>query len=185
MPAPSAEFKRALKELSEKEKENLILRAVRRDAELYDMLVFELLDDVTMEHLLEETSEKIHDLMHTTSGRSFAKSLNKSLRKAIKEIARFKRITKDAKGEVELHIFLLKLIFDNFTGQFESVYRSFFVTTARLTVRTGQLIRKNLHEDYQIEYKAYLDEFLAHLHGRSRSHQLSFSLPQEFELASA
>ncbi|MDQ4140098.1 MAG: hypothetical protein M3142_06200 [Bacteroidota bacterium] len=183
MPAPSVEFKRAIKELSEKEKENLLLRAVRRDAELYDMLVFELLEEDTLEHLIEETSEKIHELMHTTSGRSLAKSLNKSLRKAIIEIARFKRITKDAKGEIELHIFLLKLIFDNFTGQFESVYRSFFVTTARLTMRTGQLIRKNLHEDYHIEYKSHLDEFLTHLHGRSKSHYLSFSLPQEFELA--
>ncbi|MDQ3291383.1 MAG: hypothetical protein M3Q05_08855 [Bacteroidota bacterium] len=183
MPAPSVEFKKALKELSEKEKENLLLRAVRRDAELYDMLVYELIEDVTLDHLIEETSEKIHELMHTTSGRSFAKSLNKSLRKSLKEITRFKRITKDAKGEVELNIFLLKLIFDNFTGQFESIYRSFFVTTARLTVRTAQLIRKNLHEDYQIEYKAYIDDFLAQLHSRNKSHYLSFSLPQEFEVA--
>ncbi|PSR57092.1 hypothetical protein AHMF7605_28230 [Adhaeribacter arboris] len=183
MPAPSASFKKALKELTEKEKETLLLRAVRRDAELYDMLVFELLEEVTLERLLEETSEKIHDLMHTTSGRSFAKSLAKSLRKANKEIARYKRITKDAKGEVELHIYLLQLIFDNFTGQFESAYRSFFVSTARLTVRTAQLIRKNLHEDYHLEYKVPLDEFLAHLHGRNKNHYLSFALPREFEIA--
>lgn len=180
MPAPSADFKKAVKELSDKEKETLLLRAVRRDAELYDMLAFELLEEVTLEHLIEQTSENIHELMHTTPGRSFAKSLTKTLRKSIKEIARFKRITKDAKGEVELHLYLLRLIFDNFTGQFESVHRSFFVATARLTVRTAQLIRKNLHEDYHLEYKAPLDEFLTQLHGRSKSSGLSFVLPRVF-----
>jgi hypothetical protein len=182
MPAPSVEFKKAVKELSEKEKETLLLRAVRRDAEFYEMLAFELLEEVTLEHLIEETSEKIYELMYTTSGRSFAKSLTKSLRKAIQEIARFKRVTKNAKGEIELQIYLLQLIFDNFTGQFESAYRSFFVTTARLTLRTIQLIRKNLHEDYHLEYKPALDEFLIHLHSRHNSANLNFSLPCEFEL---
>ncbi|QNF31927.1 hypothetical protein HUW51_04005 [Adhaeribacter swui] len=183
MPAPSVEFKKAVKYLSEKEKETLLLRAVRRDAEFYDMLAFELLEEVTLEHLIEETTEKIHELLHTTSGRSFSKSLTRSLRKAMQEIARFKRITKNAKGEIDLQLYLLQQIFDNFTGQFESVYRTFYVTTARLTLRTIQLIQKNLHEDYHLEYKAALDEFLTHLHSRRYSAHLSFTLPREFEIA--
>lgn len=182
MPAPSADFKKAVKELSEKEKESLLLRAVRRDAELYEMLAYELLADVTLASLIEETTEKIHALLHTTVGRSFAKSLPKSLRKALQEIARFKRITKDAKGEVELHLYVLQQVFASFTGQFESPYRSFFVATARLTVRTAQLIRKNLHVDYHLEYKALLDDYFAQLHSRSKSTGLSFVLPREFEL---
>jgi hypothetical protein len=36
MPVPSAEFKKALKRLPDAEKEKLLLRAVRRDAELYE-----------------------------------------------------------------------------------------------------------------------------------------------------
>jgi type I site-specific restriction endonuclease len=182
MPAPSLDFKKAIKQLTDKEKESLLLRAVRRDAEWYETLAYELLEDVTLEQLIEETSEKIHDLLHTTSGRSFARSLTKSLRKSLHEIARFKRITKDAKGEIDLHLYLLKLIFDNFTGQFESLYRSFYVATARLTVRTAQLIRKNLHEDYHLEYKALLDDYFAQLHSRTKSSGLSFALPREFTL---
>ena len=38
MPVPSTDFKKALARLSDKEKEALVLRAVRRDAELYDAL---------------------------------------------------------------------------------------------------------------------------------------------------
>lgn len=43
MPVPAPEFKKALKRLGETEKEALLLRAVRRDAELYETFRFELL----------------------------------------------------------------------------------------------------------------------------------------------
>ncbi|WP_026462725.1 hypothetical protein [Adhaeribacter aquaticus] len=182
MPVPSADFKKAIKQLSDKEKETLLLRAVRRDAELYDLFSYELLPDITLEQLTTETSEKIHDLMYGLTGRNLTKSITRSLRKSTKEIARFKRITKDVKAEIDLHIYLLRLIFDNFTGQFESRFKSFFVATARLVLRTMQLIRKNLHEDYHIEYKTDLDDFLQQLNSRSKSNQLSFTLPQTFEV---
>jgi len=182
MPVPSAEFKKALKDLSDKEKETLILRAARRDAELYDMLAYELLPEITLEQVKEESSEKIHEFMYGLTGRNLTKSITRSLRKAVKEIARFKRITKDPKAEIDLHIYLLRLIFDNFTGQFESSYKSFFTATARLVVKTMQLIRKNLHEDYHLEYKADLDNFFEQLNSRSKKAHLSFALPVEFTM---
>ena len=182
MPVPSADFKKALKKLTEKEKEAIILRAARRDAELYDLLAFELLPDRTLEQVTEETSEIIHEHMYGLTGRNLSKSINRSLRKSVKEIARFKRITKDAKAEIDLHLYLLRLIFDNFTGQFESRYKSFFVGTARLLLRTIKLIRKNLHEDYHLEYKADLDNFLNQIHSRSQRIHLTFELPEEFEV---
>ena len=131
---------------------------------------------------MEETSERIHALMFNPTGRVFSKGIQRSLRKSVKEIARFKRITKDAKGEIDLQLYLLKLIFENFSGQFESHYKSFFVTTARLVVRTIELIRKKLHPDYHVEYTAELDALLAQLHSRSKSKHLSFALPATFEL---
>ncbi len=182
MPVTSAEFKKAVKQLSDKEKEAIILRAARRDAELYELLSFELLPDVTIEQVTDQTSEKIHDLMYGLTGRSLSKSLTRSLRKSVKEIARFKRITKDPKAEIDLHVYLLRLIFDNFTGQFESRYKSFFVGTARLLLRTTKLIRKNLHEDYHLEYKADLDNFMSQIHSRSQRIHLTFEVPREFEV---
>ena len=178
MPVPSAEFKKAIKQLTDKEKEALLLKAVRRDAELYDIVAFELLE-IPVEQLVEETSEKIHDLMYGLTGRSLSKSLTRSLRKSIKEIARFKRVTKNVKGEVDLHLFLLRLIFQNFTGQFDSFYKSFYTATARLVLKTAQLIKKNLDEDYYIEYEDELNEYLEVLHNRKKP--LSFVLPKTFE----
>ena len=181
MPVPSTDFKKELKKLNDKEKEAIILRAVRRDAELYELLAFELLPDRTLEQVVEETSGIIHEYMYGLTGRNLTKSITRSLRKSVKEIARFKRITKDVKGEIDLHLYLLRLIFDNFTGQFESRYKSFFVGTARLLLRTIKLIRKNLHEDYHLEYKADLDNFLTQVNNRSQRVHLPFDLPTNFD----
>ncbi|AKQ44842.1 hypothetical protein TH63_03140 [Rufibacter radiotolerans] len=182
MPVPSADFKQALKKLSEKEKEALILRLVRKDGEAYDALAFELLEDVTLESLFARSAETIHDIMFTVSGRSLSKALSRGLKKATQEIARYYRITKDRKGEVELTIYLLQLIFDNFTGQFESIYKGFYVATARLVLRTMTLIKKHLHEDYHLEYQDALNAFLDDLNGRSKRRSLSFNLPMQFEV---
>ena len=179
MPAISQAFRQAVKQLSDKEKEAIILKAARRDAELYDLLLFEL-EELTLEEVYEQTTDKIHELLLNASGRSLTKALAKALRKALKEVARFKRITKSAKGEIDLNLYTLRLIFSNFTGQFDSYYKGFYTATARLLLRTMQLIRKNLHEDYHLEYKAELDSFLQQLHGREKP--VPIALPHSFEV---
>jgi hypothetical protein len=183
MPVPSAEFKRALKRLSDKEKEALLLRAARRDAELYDTLSFELLPDVTVETVFEQTSDQIHELFAVgATGRLLNRSLTKALQKATKEVARARRITKDKRLEVDLNLYTLRHIFANYTGQFESVYGGFYTSTARLAARTTQLVLQNLHEDLWLEYKSDLDDFLQQLHARTKSRNLKFDLPQELVL---
>lgn len=183
MPVPSAEFKKALLRLSDKQKEALLLRAVRRDAELYDTLCFELLPDATTETVFEQASDRIHELFNVAvTGRLLNRSLTKALQKATKEVARARRITKDKRLEIDLNLYMLQLIFDNYTGQFESVYAGFYTATARLAARTTQLVASNLHEDLWLEYKAEVDGYLQQLHGRSKSHGLKFALPRELIL---
>ncbi|MGI4874702.1 MAG: hypothetical protein ACRYFX_26400 [Janthinobacterium lividum] len=180
MPVPSAEFKKALKRLSDQEKEALLLRAARRDAELYDTFSFELLPDVTLEAVYETSADRIHELFNVAvTGRLLNRSLVKALRGANQEAARARRITKSKQLEVDLGMYTLRLIFENYTGQFDSMYQGFFVTTARLALRLTQLIIKNLHEDLWLEYKSELDGFLTQLHGRHKSRELKFELPRE------
>ena len=77
---PSADFKRALRQLPEKEKETLLLRAARRDAEFYEALCFELLDDVTLASVQHEAEDRIHELFNVSvSGYLLHKSLPKVL----------------------------------------------------------------------------------------------------------
>ncbi len=73
---------------------------------------------------------------------------------------------------VAAHQHLSRLLVDNYTGQFDSPYNGFYVSTA------VQLVLTNLHEDLWLEYKSELDDFLTQLHNRSKSHNLRFLLPR-------
>lgn len=179
MPVPTTEFKKALARLPDKDKESLLLRAVRRDAELYDTFAFELLPDVTLETVYEQAADGIHELFQVAvSGRLLNRSLVKALRGANQEAARARRVTKSKQVEVDLGLYTLRLIFENYTGQFDSVYAGFYTGTARLAARLVQLIAKHLHQDLWLEYQAELDGFLAGLHERRRSRELKFELPR-------
>jgi len=183
MPAPSADFKKALKRLSETEKETLLLRAVRRDAELYDTLRFELLDDISLASLQAETEDKLHELFNlSVSGYQLHKALPKALSKALKEVARARRITKSKQLEIDLQLYLLKLILRNYSGPLNSSHASFYKATARLAVRTATMVLKNLHEDYWHEYKGELDDVLQQLRTYDNRWQLPFTLPTELEV---
>ena len=183
MPAPSPDFKKALKRLPESEKEALLLRAVRRDAELYETYRYELLADVTLAQIQEEAADRIHELFNVAvSGRLLNRSLVKALRASVQEAARARRITKSKQLEIDLLTYILRQCIDNYSGQFDSVYDGFFNATARLASRLPVLILKNLHEDLWLEYKAELDEALSNLHSRSKSRNLKFELPKHFSI---
>ena len=183
MPVPSADFKKALKRLGESEKEALLLRAVRRDAELYETFRFELLADVTLAQVQDETADRIHELFNVAvTGRLLNRSLVKALRAGVQEAARARRITKHKQLEIDLLVYALRQCLDNYSGQFDSVYDGFYNATARLAARLPALVLKSLHEDLWVEYKAELDEVLRALHGRSKSRNLKFDLPRSFEI---
>ncbi|MBF9237815.1 hypothetical protein I2I05_10455 [Hymenobacter sp. BT683] len=181
MPVPSSDFKKVLKRLPESEKEALLLRAVRRDAELYETFRYELLADVTLAQIQEEAADRIHETFNlAVSGRLLNRSLVKALRASVQEAARARRITKSKQLEIDLLLYILRLCLDNYSGQFDSVYDGFFNATARLAARLPALILKSLHEDLWVEYKPALDEVLAELHNRSKSRHLKFELPRSF-----
>ena len=183
MPVPAAEFKKALKRLSESEKETLLLRAVRRDAELYETFRFELLADVSLAQIQEESADRIHELFNlAVSGRLLNRSLVKALRASVQEAARARRITKSKQLEIDLLVYILRQCLDNYSGQFDSVYDGFYNATARLAARLPALIIKSLHEDLWLEYKPALDDVLHALHSRKKSHLLKFDLPRNFSI---
>jgi hypothetical protein len=183
MPVPSADFKKALKRLTEPEKETLLLRAVRRDAELYETFRFELLADVTIGQVQEETADRIHELFNVAvSGRLLNRSLVKAVRASVQEAARARRITKNKQLELDLLVYILRQCINNYSGQFDSVYDGFYNVTARLAARVPALVLKSLHEDLWLEYKSELDDILRELHSRKKSHNLKFELPRSLEI---
>ncbi len=183
MITPSADFKKVLKSLSDKEKDTLLLRAIKRDDELHEALRFELLEEVTLASVQAEAEDRIHEVLSLSlSGFQLSRFLPKAVGKALKEVARARRITKSKHLEIDLDMYLLRLLFRNFSGPLGSSHAMFYKGVARLTFRTANLVLKNLHEDYWLEYKGELDDFFQRLNTYDNRWQLSFELPHEFAI---
>ena len=184
MTTVSPDFKKRLLQLTDKELVALIARAARRDDEFYETLRFELMPDVDVASIQAETEDRIHELFNlSVSGYLLHKSLPKVVGKAVKEVARARRITKNKQLEVDLTLYILRLIFRNYTGSLDSSHDQFYKATARLTVRVAGLIVKNLHEDYWLEYKPEVDDFFRKLRAYDNRWSLSFDLPSEMHIA--
>lgn len=169
----------AIKQLTEKEKEKIILRFARSQAEMRDILAYELLEEVTLESLEEEARDTLHSLLYNLTGRSVYKGLSKAVTKGLQEIARVKKITKEPQLEVDLLRYMLQELFGNYSGQFGSSNHRFANKMARLTLRLHSLISKNLHPDLHIDYKEELDGWLQTLRERAPNLPVVQSLPEE------
>ncbi len=155
------------------------MRFARANAEMHDILAFELVEDITLGTIEEEAQETISEILFTVTGRNFYKALNRAIGKAVKEIARVKKVTKSVQLEVDLHRFVLTILFDNYGGQFENYNRSFPGKVARITQKLHGLIIKNLHPDLRIEYKPEIDKWLEILRNRAGNNIYVQKLPTE------
>ncbi len=173
-----ADLRAALRKLPEKEKDALLYRSVRRDAEWRATLAYELLPDVTRDAVYAAVTDRMHEIVTTVSGHQLARSLTKSLKKAVEEINRARRITGERALEIDLYAYLLRLLFDRFSGQLDSHYTLYYKAVARLTERFIRLLKKYLHEDVWLDFETELDDWLTQLHARPhRVQELSFTLP--------
>lgn len=158
----SPEFKEAVLQLSEKEKDKLLIRLLKKDHNLVNRLYFELLDDKNVDDhraILEE-----HVLTRAKEITSYAKSLNhlKVLTSFLSgDIAEHVRITKDKFGEVSLNLLMLNSVLKSSDRLFQKTNRvharKFCVYVVVRTFKCLVLIKK-MHEDLLLEFEAPLKE---------------------------
>ncbi len=174
----AAHLRAALRKLSDKEKDALLLRSIRRDAEWRATLAYELLPAVTRDTVYEAITGRIHDLLTSLTGYQLARLLTKALKKATAEINYGRRITGERQLEIDLYAYLLRELFDNYSGQLDSHYTLFYKAVAKLVVKVIKLIQKYLHEDLWLDYDAEIADWLRQLRTRTyRLDELSFELP--------
>lgn len=173
----AAHLRTALRKLPEKEKDALLLRSIRRDAEWRATLAYELLPDVTRDTVYEAVAERIHELLTGVSGYQLARFLTKTLKKAIAEINYARRITGERPLEIDLYAYLLRELFDNYSGQLDSHYSPYYKAVAKLVSKLVKLIQKYLHEDLWLDYEAEVNGWLQQLRGRRYFAELAIELP--------
>ncbi|WP_121666827.1 hypothetical protein [Mesonia aquimarina] len=158
----SKEFKEAVLHLSEKEKDKLLIRLLKKDQNLVNRLYFELLDDkdvddrraIMEEYILKKGKEIAEN----------AKSLNqlKVLTSFLSgDISEHVRITKDKFGEVSLTLLMLSTILTHANHLFKNTNyvkaRKFCVYVIARTFKMLVLIEQ-MHKDLLLEFEDALPQ---------------------------
>ena len=179
MPKISQEFKSIIKELPKEELEKIVINFARKNQEFFDLLHINYLSkDEEINDLFEETKLKIDMAFDFIPGRVVQKKLAKAIEKAITEINYFKKVTKNKKLEADLLIYLLDFVYSNYQEELSTCWTAFDSKLAITTNRAINLITKNLHEDYLLDYRDKLNSYLNVLHKECRHLDYVFDMPK-------
>lgn len=178
------DFKDAISELNDKEKDKLIMRLLKRDIPLAKRLYFELVSTQTAEELRSEMEERLAQrLRHIAHPHFGLVDLMVELRSLSGEISAHVNTTKDKVGEVSLSIQLLNQALQDFIPRID---RSSPVKAHKICIYIVSkcfkvlMLIQALHEDYRVEFREDLEQ-LGKLIGQS--HNLSFTaLHNGFEI---
>jgi hypothetical protein len=161
------EFKRALQELSEKEKDKLILRLLRRDLDLAEKLYFELVDTDTVEdkrrNMVTLISNDINRIAENYHSLDF---IAVEMRRISGKISHHVKITKDKFGEISLNLQMLnETIEQNAFSLSHSKPQKSTKFYNYVIVRAFKilLLIHALHEDFLLDFKEDLERLGANI----------------------
>jgi len=161
------EFKKALQELSDKEKDKLILRLLRRDMDLAEKLYFELVDTDSIEDkrrimesniskYIKRFSENYHSLDYIAV----------EMRSISGKISHHVKITKDKFGEISLNLQMLNEVIEQNTfslthskPQKSNKFYNYVIIRAFKIL----LLIDALHEDFLLDFKEDLERLGANI----------------------
>ena len=128
--------------------------------------------------IFEEAKDKALGELYFVDDRGILqKNLAKAITKAIKHINHYVKVTKNKVREAELLLSLLDEIFENYSNELGTCWTVYDSKLAATTNRFYNLVTKKLHEDYLIEYKEPLNDFLKTLHAKSNHLDFVYYMP--------
>lgn len=158
-----ADFKKAVSQMPDAEKDKLLFRLLAKEPALVEKLAFELMEGG------ETTEDRRADIQrdiekHLTTYQNYFYTpgyLQMELRGISGEITRHVKTTKDKYGEVQLNLFMLNKCMELFNEQvmpFDAVRaRTFNEYVVKRTLKIYTLLGK-LHEDYVTDFKTDLQK---------------------------
>ncbi len=155
------DFKKALQELPEKEKDKLILRLLRRDMDLAEKLYFELVDTDSI-----EDKRKIMEINISKQIIRFSENFHSldyiaiEMRNISGKISHHVKITKDKFGEISLNLQMLNEVIEqnafSLTHSKPQKSTKFYNYVIGRTFKILLLIQA-LHEDFLLDFKENLN----------------------------
>ncbi|SJN16326.1 hypothetical protein [Sphingobacterium sp. JB170] len=158
------ELKEAVLNLSQKEKDKLLVRLVGKDKMLMKQLHFRLLEsEVDLTERIENLKRDISNLFRSmkrgsnySRNYSLDKDLSAHIRHANGLVNEHEKITKDKFSDVECRLLILNDVFERYPGVFEK--DSYYASPKLLSyvqARVRMVVPKyeKLHEDFQFDLR--------------------------------
>ena len=161
------EFKKALQELPEKEKDKLIFRLLRRDMDLAEKLHFELVDTDSIEDKRRNMETIIsNDIKRFSENFHSLDYIAIEMRRISGKISHHVKITKDKFGEISLNLQMLnEVIEQNAFSLTHSKPQKSIKFYNYVIVRAFKilLLINLLHEDFLLDFKEDLKKLGANI----------------------
>ncbi|SFI41096.1 deoxyuridine 5'-triphosphate nucleotidohydrolase [Halpernia frigidisoli] len=175
----SKEFKEALSEFSDKEKDKLIFRLLKKDKILSQKLYFELIETVSVDEKRDDLEKHIEERVSY-----YAKTITNPkyflvlIRKLSGEITLHVKVTTDKFGEVYVNLFLVKTILKEYKEKlkrqnFEQTYKLYLYLINKIF--RCMVLSQKLDEDYFMEIDEILKETLDEILDNQKMQNLCFN----------
>ncbi len=161
------EFKKALQELPEKEKDKLIFRLLRRDMDLAEKLHFELVDTDSIEDKRRNMETVISkDIIRFSENYHSLDYIALEMRRISGKISHHVKITKDKFGEISLNLQMLNEVIDQNSFSLSHSKPQKSIKFYNYVIVRGfkiLLLINLLHEDFLLDFKDDLKKLGANI----------------------
>jgi len=156
------EFKTAIQNLSDSEKDKLIMRLLKRDLDLANRLYFELVDTETVEQKRSKTAVLVSEKVQLANKHFHSIGVLMMRVRAISgDINEHVKITKDKHGEITLNLqMLIEVLTINRIAINASKPANSYKFLIYVISRVYKILMliKALDEDYLLEFRDYLEK---------------------------
>jgi vacuolar-type H+-ATPase subunit I/STV1 len=175
-------LKKAIVQMSSREKDKLLLRLVAKDSLLVDRLHFELIED---SNTLPERREAIRErILKIAQMSQFSPGwIMMDMRSLSGDITHHVKITKDKYGEIELNVHLLNVFFENHAEQLRNYSSRSDKCALYIAKKTETVLRllAKLDEDYYVDFVDAVNQLLHSVHTMCpHPYARQLQLPQEW-----
>lgn len=166
MAKPASIISSNISSLSKKELEKLVLKAAAKDKSFHDYLLVNYFDKEFGEQDLFEQAKSDIDLLFTKRYKGFSEELQLAnmLAACTKRIVTFSKICKNKTLEADLILYVLKVPFSMNKDVFETCFTAFNYKIVTLLKRLIAIVQTKIHQDFIMEYRPLINQYLDILH---------------------
>ena len=163
-----------------KELEKLVLKAASKDKSFHDYLLVNYFEKEHGELDLFKQAKDELELLFRKNYKGFSEELQMAamLGACTKRITEFSKICKNRNLEADLIMHVLEIPFSLSVNVFCTCFTAFNYKVVLLIKRIINLLQHKMHEDYLVQYRTKINEYLNILHRTSDHLNYVNALPQ-------